>query len=185
MYKLDYEKPEGEFNVPSYTSIQLTELTELLLRNYLYNTYLNKINGEEIVVDKVLSFHSAYRPIPRLPILNFDSDKNCYQFPDPAMNFSVRYKNVRYECSSLVTNEMFDEFQPLHTFHITGISNEAKEVNALAELIHKNALKNSPLRNKTLSIKLVGNEKKDGQLLEGINIITPPSRKLDENFRNW
>ena len=56
MIKMNNQKPEGEFSVTSYTSVQLTEVTELLLRNYLYNIYLNKLKGGEIVVDKVISF---------------------------------------------------------------------------------------------------------------------------------
>ena len=182
MYKLNNEKPEGEFNVNSYTSLQLTELSELLLRNYLYNIYLKKLNGDKLVVDKVISFHCSERPIPRLPIVNFDSEKNSYQFPDPAMNFSVRYKNEKYECFFLVTNEMYEEFQPLHTLHVTGLSNQAKEVKGLTELIYSEGLKNSPLKNKTISIRITGNETKDGTLLEGTTIVTIPKRNLDEIF---
>ncbi len=182
MIKLNNDKPDGEFSVASYTKIQLTELTELHLRNYLYNIFLNKNNSNELVVDKVISFHSPEQPIPRLPIINFDSAINCFRFPDPVLNFSVRYKNEKYECFFLITNEMYAEFRPYHTFHITGLTSQAKEVNGLAELIYKEALKNSPLKNKTISIRIVGDERNNGTLLEGINIVTTPERDLDEIF---
>jgi len=52
MIKLNNDKPNGEFSVASYTNIQLTELTELHLRNYLYNIFLKKYNSNELEVDK-------------------------------------------------------------------------------------------------------------------------------------
>ena len=182
MIKLCDDKPEGDFNVNSYTSMQLTELTELLLRNYLYNIYLNKMNGDKLVVDKVISFHSPDRPIPRLPVVNFDVGKSCYQFPDSALNFSVRYKNERYECFFLITNEMYGDFQPLRALHIIGLSDQAKEVKGLTNLIYDEALKNSSLKNKTVSIHITSNDRKDGTLLDGIKILTVPQRKLDDIF---
>ena len=180
MLKLNNDKPQGEFSAPSYTSLQLTVLSELIIRNYLYNIYTNKYNQTEIIVDKVVGYHSPERPISRLPIVNFDSNKNCYQFPDSAMNFSIRYMNEGYECLSLITNEMYGDFQPLR--YVNCLSNQANEVNGLAELIYNESLKNSSLKNKTISIHIVGNEKNDGTLLEGINIVTTPDRQLDEIF---
>ena len=159
MIKLNSDKPDGEFSVASYTNVQLTELTELHMRNYLYNIFLSNISRNELIVEKVISFHSPEQPIPRLPIVNFDSAVNCFRFPDSALDFSVSYKNEKYECFFLITNEMFGEFRPYHTLHVIGITSHAKEVNGLAELIYMEALKQSPLKNKTISIRIVGNEK--------------------------
>jgi len=182
MIKLNNDKPDGEFSAASYTKLQLTELTELHLRNYLYNIFLDKYSGNEIVVNKVISFHSPELPIPRIPIVNFDSAINCFRFNDPALNFSVKYKNEKYECFFLVTNTAYAEFRPNYTLHITGLTTQAKEVNGLVESIYKEALKNSPLKNKTISIRIVQNEGNNGTLLEGINVVKTPDRKLDEIF---
>jgi predicted AAA+ superfamily ATPase len=181
MINLNNDKPDGGFNAASYTNLQLTELTELHMRNYLYNIFLNKIECVDLIVDKVLSFHSPEQPIPRLPIVNFDPVINCFRFPDSALDFSVSYKNEKYECFFLITNEMFGEFRPNHALHVIGITNQTKEVNGLAELIYKEALKESPLKDKTISICIVGNNK-NGTLLEGINIVNTPVRNLDEIF---
>lgn len=182
MIKLNNDKPDSEFSVTSYTNIQLTELTELHLRNYLYNIFIHNHKSDEIVVDKVLSYHSPEQPIPRLPIVNFDSAINSFRFPDPALNFSIRYKNEKYECFFFITNEMFGEFKPFHSLHVVGLTSQAKEVNTLTELIYNEALKNSPLKNKTMSIRIVGNGSSNGTLLEGVNIVTTPERDLDEIF---
>ena len=46
MIKLNSDKPDGEFSVASYTNVQLTELTELHMRNYLYNIFLSNISRD-------------------------------------------------------------------------------------------------------------------------------------------
>jgi hypothetical protein len=182
MIKLDNNKPDGEFVASSYSNFQLTELTDMHLRNYLYNVYINNLSENDLLVDKVLSFHSAERPIPRLPIVNFDSGINCYRLPDPVITFSVKYKNERYECFFIIANEMFSEYRHTYNMHITGLSPLAKEVNSVAEFIYCEAIKSSPIKNKTVAIKIILNEKENGTLLDGINLVSTPSRILDDIF---
>jgi hypothetical protein len=121
MIKFNDDNKE-DFLTSPYTSLLLTAITDSILKNYLCKIYLGEIKCTAFRVKKILTVHSSEKPIPKLPTINFDENKQCHLFTDKIIFFSVEFKEEEYEVSFLIEQQYYEEVQILFNMSVTGIS---------------------------------------------------------------
>ncbi len=150
-----------------------------LMKNYLYRIYINQLKKDNLVIVKMLSIRSQSKPIPRLPIVNYDSTNNNFIFPDDLLNFSAVYNNEDYEICFSTEALHSVPFEYFNSVSVIGISKNARNVKSLIETIENEAIINSVYKNRIISFDY---PEEDSPVLKSITLVQPLKTKLDDIY---
>ena len=172
------EKPSSELGTTSYASLEVSELTESIVFNFLYNCKINKYFDKNLIILNGISFNNIEVPYPSniSPVL--DKNLNVFVVHSKLMVFSIKFLNEIYNLSFFsYSSNVFEPFLIRRKIYITGNTKGASEPVNLFNYLFNEGKKRSNFKNKVLK-----HNASDKPFLESIEIIRPYNNKLNQLF---
>ena len=172
------ERPSNELGTTSYASLEVTELTESIVFNFLYNCKIDKYVDKNLIILNGTSFNSIEVPYPSniSPVL--DKNLNTFIVPSKLLVFSIKYLNEIYHLSFFrYSSAVFEPFLIRRKIYITGNTKGASEPIHLFNYLFDEGKKRSNFKNKILK-----HNASDKPFLESTEIIKPYNNNLNQLF---